>query len=141
MKNVTFGTEAGIQKVVFENVIDVFAGGGMLDVTSATKYASSEPKVIPAGSLIGRKSTADGTHKIVAITTTGTAPNITTNFNVEPLGLTQFDVPFDDQPLINIVLSGTVRVEALPDDEQKNWKAIALKLPRITFVGENTIAP
>lgn len=140
MNNVKFNGEAGIQKVVFESVIDVFAGGVQIDPASATKYASSDPKVIPAGTLVGRKGTSDGLHKIVAITTTGTAPNITTNFDVELLGLTHFDVALDDMPLAAVVLSGTVRVEALPNDEQKNWKAIAAKLPRITFVGENTIA-
>ena len=133
MKNVTTSGEAGFQKVVFENTVDILAGGVQIDPTSATKYASNDPKVIPAGTLVGRKGTG-GLSKIVAITVTGTAPNTTTNFDVEPLGLTHFDVLLDDMPLVAVVLSGTVRIDALPDDEKANWKAISTKLPRLTFV-------
>lgn len=131
MNDVKFSGASGVQKVVFENVIDVFAGGVHIDPDSATKYATSDPKVIPAGTLIGRKEVG-GLHEIVTFDVDG-------ELEATPLGLTHFDVMLDDMPLAAVVLSGTVRVEALPDDEQENWEKIAAKLPRITFVGESTI--
>ena len=155
MKNVTTSGESGFQKVVFENTVDILAGGAHIDPASATQFATT--KVIPAGTLVGVKEN-DGMHKIVAITATYSATPLVgvkendgmhkivaitdadgeggnpVTYSATPLGLTHFDVVLDDMPFVAVVLSGTVRIDALPDAEKANWKDISAKLPRITFV-------
>lgn len=134
MRGVNIGLNSvGFQKVVFENVVDVHAGGAHIDVASADRFkVVGETHVIPAGSLVGRQTLPDGTFKIVKITAGATGAEAT--FDVVPLGLVHFDVLVDAMPLVAIVLSGTVRIDALPEDEMENWESLAKALPRITFI-------
>ncbi|MDQ8748397.1 hypothetical protein [Elizabethkingia miricola] len=120
----------GSQKVVWDHAIDILTGGVFIDKTSVAKYTDG---VIPAGTLISVKQ-PDGTHKAVTITDADGEGGNPATFDLDPLGLTHFDIPIDDMPLAAVVLSGTLRVDALPDMERLNWKEISKKLPRITGV-------
>lgn len=132
MKNVETNVgNVGFQKVVFENVGDVLAGGVQIQAASLTRFATD--KIVPAGTLIGVKET-DGTHKAVVITDANGPTQSGETFDVVPLGFTHFDVPVEDMTLAAVVLSGVIRIDALPTAEKDAWKSISAKLPRFTFV-------
>lgn len=121
MKNIT-ETSYGSQIVVWENAVDVLAGGVQISNATTTLFPDG---VIPAGTLISVKQ-ADGTHKV--------AKYATSAFDFVPLGMTRFAVELDDMPLVAVVLSGTLRKDALPTKEQGEWAEIAKVLHRITAV-------
>lgn len=121
MKNIT-ETNYGSQIVVWENAVDVLAGGVHISNATTTLFPNG---VIPAGTLISEKQ-SDGTHKVASYNTDA--------FDFAPLGMTHFDVSLDDMPLVAVVLSGTVRKDALPAKEQGEWEQIKAVLPRITGV-------
>lgn len=134
MRGVNIGTnQPGFQKVVFENITDVHAGGAHIEVATADRFkVTGETHVIPAGALVGRQTLPDGTFKLVKITAGASGAEAT--FDVTPLGLVHFDVLVDDMPSVAIVLGGTVRIDALPEDEMLNWESLAKALPKITFI-------
>lgn len=126
------GTQ-GFQKVVFENVVDTLAGGLILDV----KKVDYPDGYVPEGTLVGRDPLT-GIGKVVEITAgdPGAEPPTETTFSVKPLGLTHraSEVSDGNTYANGVVISGTARIKALPDDEKANAAAIATALPRITLV-------
>ena len=114
---------AGFKKVVFENVVDMLAGGAAIDPDSATAFTATG--IIPAGTAISVLDSGTGYHSVVAIGTS-LVPDI--------LGLLAEDLPLDDMPLANVVLSGTVRTAALPTAEAAGIALIKAALYRFTFV-------
>lgn len=125
MNNVKETASYGSQKVVWENVVDILAGGVHVSNATTTLFPDS---VIPAGTLVSEKQ-SDGTHKVVTVTAGNPA-----TFDFEPLGMTHFDIALDDMPYPAIVLSGTFRKEAAPENVSENWADISPKIPRITGV-------
>ena len=123
MKSYNSDYTAGFKKVLFENIVDVLAGGAHIDPDSATAFESAG--VIPAGTLISTLDSGTGYHSVVAI---GTSLDSTA------LGLLAEDLPLDDMPLANIVLSGTVRTAALPSAETSGIALVKAALTRFTFV-------
>lgn len=114
---------AGFKKVLFESVVDVLAGGAAIDPDSATAFETTG--IIPAGTLISVIDSGTGYHSVVAI---GTSLDSTA------LGLLAEDLPLDDMPLANVVLSGTCRTAALPTAEAAGIALVKAALPRISFV-------
>lgn len=114
------GTQ-GFNKVVFENVIDTLPGGMTLDVAKAD-YPDG---FVPEGSMVGRDP-ATGIGKVL------TAVNGT----IKPLGLTHRDSEVSDGNTYanGVVISGTVRIKALPAALQAIVEQLKAALPRITFV-------
>lgn len=114
------GTQ-GFQKVVFENVVDTLPGGLVLDVVKAN-YPDG---YVPEGSLVGR-DTATGLGKVLAAT----------DGAVKPLGLTHraSEVSDGNTYANGVVISGTVRIKALPAALQAIVDDLRTALPRITFV-------
>lgn len=133
MKKLSIGdNQSGFQKVVWDHVSDVLAGGVHIDPTSLTGY-TEEPKYIPAGTLISVRQ-SDGMHKVVTITAGATEDDPATFGDLELLGMLHFDVPIDDMPLGAVVLAGTARKDALPEDEAAAWGTIKTILTRISAV-------
>ncbi|MBE8712544.1 hypothetical protein [Sphingobacterium hungaricum] len=115
------GTQ-GFQKVVFENVIDTLPGGLMLEVAKAD-YPDG---YVPEGSLVGRDP-ATGIGEVLAVT----------DGAIKPIGLTHraSEVTDGGNTFANgVVISGTVRIKALPTALQAIAEDLATALPRITFV-------
>lgn len=114
------GTQ-GFQKVVFENVVDTLPGGLVLDVVKAN-YPDG---YVPEGSLVGREA-ATGLGKVLAAT----------DGAVKPLGLTHraSEVSDGNTYANGVVISGTVRIKALPAALQAIVDDLRTALPRITFV-------
>jgi hypothetical protein len=121
-------TEAGsLDIVVFESVIDTFAGGGCLEVTG---YTNSN-NIIPAGTMVGAKDPTTGLHPIVGFPGTGT-------FTAPPFGFTHATIPLvtAGNNWAGIVIEGVVRKAALPAGAPNATDLAALKtaLPKITMV-------
>jgi len=117
------------QKVIFESVIDTFAGGVTLDLDGYT----NPDNIVPGGTLIGRKDPVTGLAKIVTIED-GAAPEDPKNLSEKPLGYLRTDIPVDDNPLAAVVIEGVVRRQALPEDYQENIDLIDAALPKMTSV-------
>lgn len=134
MKGVNIGNNVpGFQKVVFESEVEFLAGGAYIDPLSATfLQVAGETKVIPAGSLVGVKD-ADGVHEIIEVTA-GAGAGDPATFSGEILGFVHRDILLDDMPQASVLLSGTVRKEALPEPYLLLVDEIAKKMPRFTFV-------
>lgn len=109
----------GRQKVVFDQIGDTYPGGVLIDKTSA-KARFSEG-IIPAGTMIIK--TEEGVFKVFADNVSG-----------EHIGLTHSDIEIDDYPLVSVVMSGIVRLEALPEKERENKENMKTCLPRISLV-------
>src|SRR5690606_18354157 len=108
----------GFQKLVFENVVDTLPGGVVIDIAG---YTAPEDGYIPEGTLIG-KDPATGLGKIVAITPAdGETP---ASFDPAPIGMLYRSVKAEENALGGVVISGTARIKALPDDEQASADAI-----------------
>jgi len=115
------GTQ-GFQKVVFENVVDTLPGGLILDVDKAD-YPDG---YVPEGSLVGRNATT-GIGEVLAAT----------DGVIKPIGLTHRASEISDggNTYANgVVISGTVRIKALPTALQAIVDSLRTALPRITFV-------
>ncbi len=114
------GTQ-GFNKVVFENVIDTLPGGMTLDVVKAD-YPDG---FVPEGSMVGRDS-ATGIGKVLTAV----------DGAIKPLGLTHRDSEVSDGNTYanGVVISGTVRIKALPAALQAIVEQLKAALPRITFV-------
>lgn len=115
------GTQ-GFQKVVFENVVDTLPGGLILDVDKAD-YPDG---YVPEGSLVG-KDAATGVGEVLAAT----------DGAIKPIGLTHraSEVSDGGNTYANgVVISGTVRIKALPTALQAIVEDLRTALPRITFV-------
>lgn len=115
------GTQ-GFQKVVFENVVDTLPGGLILDVDKAD-YPNG---YVPEGSLVGRNA-ASGVGEVLAAT----------DGAIKPIGLTHraSEVSDGGNTYANgVVISGTVRIKALPTALQAIVDDLRTALPRITFV-------
>jgi len=114
------GTQ-GFNKVVFENVIDTLPGGMTLDVVKAD-YPDG---FVPEGSMVGRDP-ATGIGKVL----------IAVDGAIKPLGLTHRDSEVSDGNTYanGVVISGTVRIKALPAALQAIVEQLKVALPRITFV-------
>lgn len=114
------GTQ-GFNKVVFENVIDTLPGGLSLDVAKAD-YPDG---FVPEGSMVGRDSSS-GIGKVLTAV----------NGPIKPLGLTHraSEVSDGNTTANGVVISGTVRIKALPAALQAIVEQLKTALPRITFV-------
>lgn len=114
------GTQ-GFQKVVFENVVDTLPGGLILDV-DRTDYPDG---YVPEASLVGRNATT-GVGEVLSATDGAT----------KPIGLTHraSEVSDGNTYANGVVISGTVRIKALPTALQAIVESLKTALPRITFV-------
>lgn len=126
------GTQ-GFQKVVFENVVDTLPGGLILDVDK-TDYPDG---FVPEGTLVGRDE-ATGKGQVVTVTPgdPGAEPPTETAFSLRPIGLTHraSEVSEGNTYANGVVISGTVRIKALPIALQAIVDDLHTALPRITFV-------
>jgi len=113
----------GFAPLVFENVVDTYPGGVIVNVTG---YNPPADGFIPEGTLIGRNTTTG----IGVIVTNPASPGT----NVKLLGLSYRPVKAEDNALVGVVISGTARIDALPATEKAAAAAIATALPRITLV-------
>lgn len=121
MKQITKQT-AGRQIVVFDQVLATLPAGVHINATEAKNRFTDG--VVPAGTLLVPHT--DGTYKPVNETFSDT--NIAT-----AVGLTAEDIAIDDFPMVAVVLSGTARIEALPDKEKAGVGFMKKVLTRITF--------
>ena len=121
MKQITKQT-AGRQIVVFDQVLATLPAGVLIDATEAKNCFSDG--VVPAGTLLVPHT--DGSYKPVNETLSDT--NVAT-----AVGLTAEDVAIDDFPMVAVVLSGTARIDALPDKEKAGVGFMKKVLTRITF--------
>ncbi|WP_392471360.1 hypothetical protein ACF3OC_08300 [Sphingobacterium cellulitidis] len=114
------GTQ-GFQKVVFENVVDTLPGGLILDVDK-TDYPDG---YVPEASLVGRNATT-GVGEVLSAT----------DGAIKPIGLTHraSEVSDGNTYANGVVISGTVRIKALPTALQAIVEDLKTALPRITFV-------
>ncbi|CDS94500.1 hypothetical protein MUK51_11015 [Sphingobacterium faecium] len=115
------GTQ-GFQKVVFENVIDTLPAGLMLEVAKAN-YPDG---YVPEGSLVGRDP-ATGIGKVLTAV----------DGAIKPIGFTHRASEVVDGGNTNangVVISGTVRIKALPAALQAIIEDLRTALPRFTFV-------
>ncbi|OYD41172.1 hypothetical protein [Sphingobacterium cellulitidis] len=114
------GTQ-GFQKVVFENVVDTLPGGLILDVDK-TDYPDG---YVPEASLVGRNATT-GVGEVLSAT----------DGAIKPIGLTHraSEVSDGNTYANGVVISGTVRIKALPIALQAIVEDLKTALPRITFV-------
>lgn len=121
------------QKVVFENVVDTLPGGLILDVDKAD-YPNG---FIAEGTLVGRDEST-GVGKVVSVTPGDpeAEPPTQTQFNPRPVGLThrESEVSEGNTFANGVVISGTVRIKALPAELQSVVEDLRAALPRITFV-------
>ena len=121
MKQITKQT-AGRQIVVFDQVLATLPAGVLIDAAEAKNRFSDG--VVPAGTLLVPHT--DGSYKPVNETLSDT--NVAT-----AVGLTAEDVAIDDFPMVAVVLSGTARIDALPDKEKAGVGFMKKVLTRITF--------
>nr|DAN64591.1 MAG TPA: hypothetical protein [Caudoviricetes sp.] len=121
MKQITKQT-AGRQIVVFDQVLATLPAGVLIDATEAKNRFSDG--VVPAGTLLIPHT--DGSYKPVNETLSDT--NVAT-----AIGLTAEDIAIDDFPMVAVVLSGTARIDALPDKEKAGVGFMKKVLTRITF--------
>ncbi|TCV17122.1 hypothetical protein EDC17_101139 [Sphingobacterium alimentarium] len=122
LKGVKRSGTQGFQKVVFENVVDTLPGGLILDVDK-TDYPDG---YVPEGSLVGRDA-ATGVGEVLSVT----------DGAIKPIGLTHRPSEVSDggNTYANgVVISGTVRIKALPTALQAIVNDLRTALPRITFV-------
>jgi hypothetical protein len=92
----------GFEKVIFESVLDTYAGGVGIDPSG---YTNSD-NIIPAGSIVGKPDPTTGLSRIIPISTTsGDFTNA--------LGLVRKDVVLDANPFVAVVIDGTARQAAL----------------------------
>lgn len=113
----------GFAPLVFENVVDTFPGGVIVDVTG---YSAPADGFIPEGTLIGRNTTTG----LGVIVTDPASPGS----NVQVLGLSYRPAKAEANTLVGVVISGTARIAALPANEQSKVAGIRTALPRITLV-------
>lgn len=121
MKNVT-QKKGGRQIVVFDQVLATLPAGVHIDAIEAKKRFKDG--VIPAGTLVVPSD--EGKYK--PVNETFSDANI-----AEAVGLTYSDIEIDDFPLVSIVVSGTARIDALPDKEKAGVGFMKKVLTRITF--------
>lgn len=121
MKQITKQT-AGRQIVVFDQVLATLPAGVLIDAAEAKNRFSDG--VVPAGTLLVPHT--DGSYKPVNETLSDT--NVAT-----AIGLTAEDIAIDDFPMVAVVLSGTARIDALPDKEKAGVGFMKKVLTRITF--------
>jgi len=99
----------GFSKVIFESVLDTYAGGVGIDPSGF----SNSDNIIPAGSIVSKPDSVTGLSKIIPISTTSS------DF-ANALGLVQVDVVLDTNPFVSVVIDGTARQAALGwSDAQK----------------------
>jgi len=123
MNNINTDFQAGRQIVVFDQIDATYPGGVHISKTdAATRFKDG---VIPAGTVV--VPDADGRFKVlnVALTASNLAGTI---------GLVSHDIKVDDYPLASIIMSGTARIDALPDLEKTGVALLAKALPRISFI-------
>jgi hypothetical protein len=131
MQGTTSSPDQSFEKVVFESVIDTFAGGVCLDPTGLA--AAFPDGIVPAGTLVGEKDPTTGLSKVITIT--NASPD---TYDKTPLGFTMASIKIDNNPLVGVCIEGAVRKGNLTHaggtitsgqvDDLKS------KLPKITFV-------
>lgn len=121
--------ESSFEKVVFESVIDTFAGGVTLDPTGLSDIFTDG--IVPAGTLVGKKDATTGLSKVVTVT-----PGSPDTYDVVPLGFTHATVKIDANPIVGVVIEGVVRKDALSTAYKNAVADIEAEnvLPKITFV-------
>lgn len=115
---------SGREIVVFDHVNATMPTGIHVDKASASARFSDG--VIPAGTLLVKGT--GGLAKVLNVALSAT--NVTQD---KVIGLTLSDIEIDDFPLVSAVISGTARIDALPDKEKTGVKFIQDALPRITL--------
>lgn len=113
----------GRQKVVFDSVLSTYPGGVNVENTDAKLRFTNN--VLPAGTVI--VSNGSGGWKVLNVALT--APLVAT-----ALGLVLQDIAIEDFTLSSVVISGTARIDALPDREKTGVAFLKTVLPRITFI-------
>lgn len=113
----------GRQKVVFDSVLSTYPGGVNVENTDAKLRFTNN--VLPAGTVI--VSNGSGGWKVLNVALT--APLLAT-----ALGLVLQDIAIEDFTLSSVVISGTARIDALPDREKTGIALLKTALPRITFI-------
>ncbi|KPE51282.1 hypothetical protein [Chryseobacterium indologenes] len=123
MNNINDDFQAGRQIVVFDQIDATYPGGVHISKTDAAARFTNG--VIPAGTVVVPDT--DGKYKVlnVALTASNLAGTI---------GLVSHDIKVDDFPLASIIMSGTARIDALPDLEKTGVALLAKALPRISFI-------
>lgn len=131
MQGTTTSTDQSFEKVVFESVIDTFAGGVCLDPTGLS--AAFPDGIVPAGTLVSEKDPTSGLSKVITIT--NASPD---TYDKVPLGFTMSSIKIDNNPLVGVCIEGAVRKGnltsaggAITSGQVDDLKS---KLPKITFV-------
>ena len=122
MKQITSPSPSGFQKVVYDEITSVYPGGVHVDRTLA--IARYPDGVLPAG--VALVPHTNGTFKVVNATLSNT--NL-----AGCIGLTEKAILIDDFPLVAVVVAGTTRIDALPDEEKAGIAFLKPLLPRHTF--------
>lgn len=123
MNNINNDFQPGRQIVVFDQIDATYPGGVHISKTDATVRFTDG--VIPAGTVV--VPDADGRYKVLNVALT--APLLAGS-----IGLVSHDIKIDDYPLASIVMSGTARIDALPDKEKTGIALLKAALPRISFI-------
>ena len=124
MNNINDDFQAGRQIVVFDQIDATYPGGVHISKTdAATRFSATG--VIPAGAVV--VPDVDGKYKVLNVALT--APLL-----ASAIGLVSHDIKIDDMPLASIVMSGTARIDALPDREKTGIALLKTALPRISFI-------
>ncbi|KAA0126450.1 hypothetical protein FY557_17525 [Chryseobacterium sp. SN22] len=123
MNNINTDFQAGRQIVVFDQIDATYPGGVHVSkIDAAARFTNG---VIPAGTVV--VPDADGRYKVLNAALT--ASNLS-----GAIGLVSHDIKIDDYPLAAIIMSGTARIDALPDLEKTGIALLAKALPRISFI-------
>lgn len=128
MQGHTTTQTGGFEKVVFESVIDTYAGGVCLDPTGLSTLFPD--LVVPAGTLVSYPDATTGLSKAITIT-----PGSPDTYDKVPLGFTMTSIKIDNNPLVGVCIEGVVRKAALSTDLQTGVADLKSVLPKITFVG------
>ena len=124
----TTTTETGsFEKLVFESVIDTYAGGVTLDPTGLSALFTDGK--VPAGTLVSYPDATTGLSKAITIT-----PGTPDTYDKVPLGLTYATIKIDNNPLVGVVIEGVVRKKALSAALQTGADDLKSVLPKLTFV-------
>ncbi|MGN6352824.1 MAG: hypothetical protein ACTHLB_05510 [Parafilimonas sp.] len=122
--NTIVTNEGGFDKVIFESVLDTYAGGVTIDPTG-NGYTNADG-IIPAGSIVSKPNATTGLATILPPSTTGS------DFN-NAIGLVYQTVKLDANPFVSVVIDGTARQAALGWSDAQT-AAIAPKLKKLIIV-------
>lgn len=122
MNGLTPKSKQGFQPAIFDKIEATLPGGATFDAEGF----NAPDKQIPAGTLVAIDKDS-GLAKAVTIDADSK------ELSAAPIGLVAQTVRIDNNPLVSVVIAGTVKKAALSKALQDNIDAVAKALPRITF--------